>query len=100
MVDDDDDDVIVVPASIGSASGCDTSGAAIGVKAGGFSMSFPTYPCSIKRTYEAIEHTLETDEDGKRLHGFWTGKVPRFFLRTRLVTKGLFSAVFGLIGLG
>ncbi len=100
IVVDRDDDVIVVPGSSSSSAGCDTAGAAIGVKAGGFSMSFPTYPCSIARTYQAIEHTLEVDENGERLHGFWTGNLPRFFLRARLITKGVFSAIFGLIGLG
>ena len=51
-----------------------------------------SYPCEILRTYAAIEAT--------RGHGFWMGTLPRFFLRARLVSKGLFSTIFGSVGLG
>ncbi|MEE8537836.1 MAG: hypothetical protein V3S71_07475 [Acidobacteriota bacterium] len=101
LVNEIDANVVIVPESNATSAGCDTTAAAVGVKAGGVSLSFPTYPCEIERTYLAIEHTLATDPNsGEQLHGFWTGKLPRFFLRTRLLSKGLFSAIFGLIGLG
>ncbi len=81
------------PGTVYSESyGCDSSGASGSVRAGGFGVSSPTYPCEIMRTYEAIKHT-----EGR---GFLMGGVPRFFLRVRLITKGVFSAIFGLIGLG
>ena len=51
----------------GSAHLCDVAGAGANVKAGGFSVSVPTYPCEVARTYE---------------------------------TRGIFSSVFGLFGLG
>jgi hypothetical protein len=62
------------------------------VDVAGFGMSSSTYPCEIIRTYQAIKAT-----EGK---GFIMGGVPRFFLRMRLVTKGIFSGIFGLLGLG
>lgn len=51
-----------------------------------------SYPCEILRTYAALEAT-----EGR---GWLMGALPRFFLKTRLVTKGIFSAIAGLVGLG
>ncbi len=86
----------VVPQSDAKAFECNTTTA--GTKA--FSISFPTYPCIMQTTYEALDRSYEVDKDGKRKRGFWTGKVPRTFLRIRLVTRGIFSALAGLVGLG
>ncbi len=80
------------PATTAVADACDTASAAAQVRGGGFSLAFPTYPCAVLRTYAAIDAT-----QGK---GFFLGKVPRVFLRARLITLGLFSTIFGLVGLG
>lgn len=100
ILDGNDRNTVIVPQAAGSSTGCDTAGASIGVKAGGFALSFPTYPCEVARSHEAIAHAYELDADGTRKHGFVTGTMPAFFLKVRLITKGLFSAVFGLFGLG
>lgn len=71
---------------------CDGPAAAMRLEVSKVGMSVPSYPCEVIRTYEAIEAT-----EGK---GFWMGVVPRSFLKIRLVSKGLFSALFGIIGLG
>lgn len=93
---DNDIELSVVPRSDAKAFECNTTTA--GTKA--FSISFPTYPCIMQTTYEALDRSYEKDENGKSKRGFWTGKVPRAFLRIRLVTRGLFSAIAGLVGLG
>lgn len=71
---------------------CDGPAAAMRLEVSKVGMSVPSYPCEVIRTYEAIEAT--------RGRGFWMGVVPRSFLKIRLVSKGLFSALFGIIGLG
>jgi hypothetical protein len=38
-------------------------------------------------------------EDSKG-RGFWAGGATRFFLRARLMARGVFSTIFGLVGLG
>ena len=55
-------------------------------------MSSTTYPCEILRTYAAIEAT-----EGR---GWLMGALPRFFLKMRLVTKGIFAGFAGLVGMG
>ena len=85
---------VAVPESRGLAHACDVSGAGAGVKAGGVSISAPTYPCEVQRTYEALD---EMDAEGRT--GFLAGAA-RTFLKTRLFTRGIFSSVFGLFGLG
>lgn len=62
------------------------------VDLGKASISSTTYPCEILRTYAAIEAT--------RGRGFWMGTFPRWMLKMRLVTKGIFSGIAGLVGLG
>ncbi len=97
----EDEPNIFVPSAKGSSTGCDTSGASVGIKAGGFALSFPTYPCEVARTHEALDHAYAVDPNtGVRKHGFVTGTLPGFFLKVRLITKGIFSAIAGLIGLG
>ncbi len=72
--------------------GCDTSGGSTQVKGGGVGVSSPSYPCEVMRTKEAVDATER--------QGFVQGRLARFFLRGRLITKGIFSLVFGLVGLG
>jgi hypothetical protein len=74
------------------SSGCDTSGGSTQVKGGGVGVSSPSYPCEVMRTREAMAGTVG--------HGFVQGKMARFFLRGRLITKGVFSLIFVLVGLG
>jgi hypothetical protein len=62
------------------------------ISAGKASIELSPYPCVVAKTYAAMEAT-----EGR---GFWMGVVPRAFLRTRLVARGIFSTVFGLVGLG
>lgn len=62
------------------------------VSAGGFGLSGGSYPCDLVETYAALELA-----EGR---GFIDGTLPRFFLRARLVTRGFFSMIFGLVGLG
>ena len=62
------------------------------VDVGKIEISSTTYPCEILRTYAAIEAT--------RGRGFWMGTFPRWMLQMRLVTKGIFSGIAGLVGLG
>ena len=63
-------------------------------KIGGRSVNIEisSLPCTALKTRLAIE-----DSQGR---GFWAGGVTRFFLRTRLVARGVFSTVFGMVGLG
>jgi hypothetical protein len=63
-------------------------------KVGGRSINIEidSFPCTAVKTRHAIEDT--------KGRGFWGGPVTRFFLRTRLVARGMFSTVFGLVGLG
>ena len=67
-----------------------TGGSSLDV--GRVEISSSTYPCEILRTYAAVEAT-----EGR---GFLMGTIPRFFLKMRLVTKGIFAGVAGLVGLG
>ena len=83
----------------GSSDGCDTSGASMQVKVLGIGIAGPSYPCEIVRTYDAVAATRRLDENGN-VRGFWTGTLPRKFLWTRLITKGVFASIFGLVGLG
>lgn len=62
------------------------------IDAGKASISMSPYPCVVVKTYAAMEATRD--------RGFWMGRVPRFFLKSRLVARGIFSTVFGLFGLG
>lgn len=62
------------------------------VEAGPVSASTGTFPCEYIRTLEAVRET-----EGR---GFLMGALPRFFLKVRMVTRGIFGAVFGLFGLG
>lgn len=62
------------------------------VEAGPVSVRSSSYTCEVLRTYAAIEAT-----EGR---GFVMGGLPRLFLRMRLITKGIFAGVFGLLGLG
>ncbi len=62
------------------------------VDVGRVEISSSNYPCELLRTYAAIEAT--------RGRGFWLGDFPRFMLKMRLVTKGIFSGFAGLVGLG
>lgn len=71
---------------------CDGPAAAMRLEVAKVGMSVPSYPCEVIRTYEAVDAT-----QGK---GFWMGTVPRAFLKVRLISKGLFSALFGIFGLG
>jgi len=63
-------------------------------KIGGRSVNIEisSLPCTALKTRLAI-----ADSQGR---GFWAGGVTRFFLRTRLVARGVFSTVFGMVGLG
>jgi len=63
-------------------------------KVGGKSINIEidSFPCTAVKTRHAID-----DSEGQ---GFWGGPMTRFFLRTRLVARGVFSTVFGLVGLG
>lgn len=63
-------------------------------KVGGRSINIEidSFPCTAVKTRHAIEDT--------KGRGFWGGPVTRFFLRTRLIARGVFSTVFGLVGLG
>ena len=81
-----------VPPAVGGAYACDSSGAAGQLKGGGVSISIPTYPCEVARTFQTLD---ELDE-----RGGWLAGTAGVFLRIRLVTRGIFSAVFGLFGLG
>ena len=72
----------------GSAHLCDV----YSMKAGPVSVSVPTYPCEVLRTYA----TLEDIEDR---NGFLVSSA-RLFLKIRLFTRGVFSSVAGLFGLG
>lgn len=87
-----EDYVPPVPPAVGGAWACDTSGAAGQVKGGGVSISIVTYPCEVARTFETID---ELEKRG----GFWRS-FAKHALRARLVTRGIFSVVFGLFGLG
>jgi hypothetical protein len=89
---DDDDDAVIVPPASSTADACDSSGVGAAVKAGGFSVAFPTYPCEVMRTYDALEKT--------KGRGFMMGTLPSFFLKVRILSKGVFSAIFGVLGLG
>ncbi len=62
------------------------------VDVGPVEVSSDSYPCTILRTYAAMEAT-----EGR---GWLLGALPRFFLKVRLVTKGIFSMFAGLVGLG
>jgi hypothetical protein len=62
------------------------------IEAGKASIKLSPYPCVIAKTYAAMDAT-----QGR---GPIQGSVARFFLRTRLVARGIFSTVFGLVGLG
>ncbi len=62
------------------------------VDVGPVEVSSSSYPCEILRTYAALEAT-----EGR---GWLMGALPRFFLKARLVTKGVFSTFAGLVGLG
>lgn len=86
--------VRLVPESTihGSAHLCDVAGAGANIKAGGFSVSVPTYPCEVARTYETL--------DGLQSRGGFLAGAAKVFLHARLVTRGIFSSVFGLLGLG
>ena len=86
--------VRLVPESTvhGSAHLCDVAGAGANIKAGGFSVSVPTYPCEVARTYETL--------DGLQSRGGFLAGAAKVFLHARLVTRGIFSSIFGLIGLG
>lgn len=88
----EDDTAAPTPPAIGSSHGCDVAGASTQVKGGGAGISIPTYPCDVLRTYESMEATAG--------RGPVSGTMVRFFLRARLVTRGIFSMVFGLFGLG
>jgi hypothetical protein len=55
-------------------------------------VAFSSYPCEVAKTQAAVEAT-----QGK---GVIMGTLPRFFLRVRLVTRGIFSSIFGLVGIG
>lgn len=87
-----EEDVPNVPQARGEAHLCDTAGASAAVKAGGVSISVPTYPCEVYRTYQ----TLDRYEHRKGP----LAAMARFFLKVRLGSRGIFSAVFGLFGLG
>lgn len=55
-------------------------------------ISISPYPCVVVKTYDAMEAT--------KGRGPIQGAAARFFLRTRLLARGVFSTVFGLLGLG
>jgi hypothetical protein len=91
----EEEPIVVVPevsAPYGSSHLCDVAGAGANIKAGGFSVSVPTYPCEVARTYETL--------DGLEERSGFLAVSSRFFLKTRLVARGIFSSVFGLFGLG
>ncbi len=62
------------------------------MKAGSISIAVPTLPCEALRTFEAMD---AMDERGGKL-----ARVTKFFLQVRLVTRGVFSSVMGLFGIG
>ncbi len=80
------------PVVRGSSSACDVAGAGAAMKAGSVSISVPTLPCEAVRTFEAMD---VMDARGGKL-----AKVTKFFLQVRLVTRGIFSSVMGLFGIG
>lgn len=92
LEDYEDDYVPAPPPAVGGAWACDSSGASGQIKGGGVSISIPTYPCEVARTFQTLD---ELDERG----GF-IAFTARQLLRGRLITRGIFSFVAGLFGLG
>ncbi len=65
------------------------------VKAGSVSVSVSSYPCTVDRTFKELDDLDE--REGSVLGVVWWSKI---FLKTRLITRGVFSTFAGILGMG
>ncbi len=65
------------------------------VKAGSVSVSVSSYPCTVDRTFKELDDLDK--RKGRTLGLVWWSKL---FLKTRLITRGVFSTFAGILGMG
>lgn len=65
------------------------------VKAGSVSVSVSSYPCTVDRTFKELDDLDK--REGRTLGLVWWSKL---FLKTRLITRGVFGTFAGILGMG